>query len=166
MKQLTCAIFVLLVCSLVPAAAQTTFVVRHAERADTAAGGAAMMATDPDLSAVGRARAEALAAALKDAKITAIYVTQYKRTQQTAAPLARALGVEPIVVESRDTPALIEKLKAGNGNALVVGHSNSVGQVIQALGVAEPVTLSDDDYDNLFVVVGRDKPTLVRLHFK
>ena len=60
---------------------------------------------------------------------------------------------------------MIEKVKSG-GNALVVGHSNTVGPVIEALGVVEPVKLSDEDYDNLFIVVGGEKPTLLRLHFR
>jgi phosphohistidine phosphatase SixA len=149
-----------------PAAAQqTVFVVRHAERADTGTAGASMMATDPELSEAGRARAQALAAALKDAGITAIYTTEYKRTRQTAEPLAKALGIAVTVVEARDTPGLIAKV-TGGGNALVVGHSNTVGPVIAGLGVAEPVKLSDADYDNLFVVVRGEKPTLVRLHFR
>lgn len=148
-----------------PAVAQPAiFVVRHAERADTS-GGSAMMATDPDLSDAGKARAQSLAAALKDAKITAIYTTQYKRTQQTAEPLAKALGIQPTVVNSKDVAGVVEKLKSG-GNALVVGHSNSVGLIIQQLGVTEPVTLGDTEYDNLFVVVLGEKPTLVRLHLR
>jgi hypothetical protein len=60
---------------------------------------------------------------------------------------------------------LIEKVKAG-GNALVVGHSNTVGPILEALGVSEKITLGDSDYDNLFVVVPGEKPTLVRLHFE
>ena len=82
-----------------PAAAQhTIFLVRHAERADTTPGTSPTMAADPDLSEAGRARAESLATALKDAKITAIYATKYKRTQQTAAPLAKALGLTVNIV--------------------------------------------------------------------
>lgn len=146
-------------------AQQTIFVVRHAERADAGTAGATMMANDPELSAAGRARAQSLAAALKDAKIAAIYTTEYKRTRQTAEPLAGALGIEVTVVPARDRAALVGKLKGG-GNALVVGHSNTVGPIIEQLGVAEPVTLGDGDYDNLFVVVRGEKPALVRLHFR
>jgi phosphohistidine phosphatase SixA len=154
---------ILLLALAVPAAAQQlVFLVRHAERADTDSGGP--MTTDPDLSARGKARAEALAKTLKDAGIAAIYTTQYKRTKQTAEPLARALGLTPVEVNSRDIDGVIEKLKTGE-NALVVGHSNSVGSVIKALGVAEPVTIADDEFDNLFVVVRGEKPTLVRLRF-
>jgi hypothetical protein len=60
---------------------------------------------------------------------------------------------------------LIEKVKAG-GNGLVVGHSNTVGPIIEGLGVTEKIALGADDYDNLFVVVTGEKPTLVRLHFE
>lgn len=149
------------------ASAQTAvFIVRHAERADAVSGGSQMMTSDPELSEAGRARAQSLAAALKDAGITAIYTTEYKRTQQTAEPLATALGVKVTTVPARDLPALIEKLKAGTGNALVVGHSNTVGDVIAGLGVAEAVKLRDEDYDNLFIVVPGGTPMLVRLHFR
>jgi broad specificity phosphatase PhoE len=156
----------LLLALAVPAAAQQTiFVVRHAERADAASGGSPMMASDPDLSEAGRTRAQGLASALKDAGITAIYTTQYKRTIQTAEPLAKALGLQPTVVDGGDLKGLIEKLKGG-GNALVVGHSNTVGTVLEALGVKDPVRVADEDYDNLFIVVRGDKPTFVRLHYR
>lgn len=148
------------------ATAQSVFVVRHAERADADAGTAPMMASDPDLSEAGKARAQSLASALKDAGITAIYTTEYKRTQQTAEPLAKALGIQVTAVPAREMPALLQKLKAGTGNALVIGHSNTVGEVIAGLGVTEPVKLGDSDYDNLFVVVRGEKPTLIRLHFR
>ena len=157
---------IVLLALAVPAAAQQSiFVVRHAERADAAPGASAMMDSDPDLSDAGKARAQSLASMLKDAKITAIYTTRYKRTKQTAEPLATALGLEPTVVDPRDVAGLAEKLKAG-GNALVVGHSNTVGTIIEALGVTEQVELSEADYDNLFVIVRGEKPALVRLHFR
>ena len=63
-------------------------------------------------------------------------------------------------------PGLIEKVKASNGNVLVVGHSNTVGEVVSRLGVTDAVKVGDTDYDNLFVVVRGEKPVLVRLHFK
>ena len=148
------------------AAQQAVFVVRHAERADAVAGGSPMMATDPELSDAGRARAQSLASALKDAGITAIFVTEFKRTQQTAEPLAKALGIQPTVVTAKDLAGLVEKVKASTGNVLVVGHSNTVSDVITRLGVETPVKLSDTDFDNLFVVVGAVKPTLVRIHYR
>lgn len=52
---------------------------------------------DPPLDPVGEAEAERVAERLVDEEISAIYVTSLTRTQQTAAPLARRLGLEPLV---------------------------------------------------------------------
>lgn len=141
-------------------------VVRHAERADAIAGPPAMMATDPDLSEAGHARAASLASMLKDARITAVFVTEYKRTQQTAAPLAEALGVRPTVVAAKDMAGLVAALKKVDGNALVVGHSNTVPDVITALGVATPVSVSDTDFDNLFIVMLQPSPQVIQLRYQ
>ena len=155
------------VLSAAPAAAQPTiFLVRHAERADTAPGTSPTMAADPDLSDAGRARADSLATALKDAKITAIYATEFKRTQQTAAPLAKALGLTVTIVTSKNAPELIERLKKSKGNVLVVGHSNTVPEIINALGVTTPVTIGDNEFDNLFLVTSGSPPALLRLHYR
>jgi broad specificity phosphatase PhoE len=150
------------------AAAQGTVVlVRHAERADQPAGAPAMMASDPDLSEAGRARAERLAAMLKDAGITAIFTTQYKRTRQTAEPLAKSLGLAVQSVDARDVDGLAAKVKAEKGNVLVVGHSNTVPDAIKALGVDTGVTIADADYDNLFLVtLTGARPSMVRLRFR
>lgn len=149
------------------AAQQTVFVVRHAERADAGAGGKMMMDTDPDLSDAGRARAETLAFMLESAGITTIIATPYKRTQQTAAPLAKALGIEVTTVGPRDIARLPALVRASTGNVLIVGHSNTVPDMLKELGVTTPVTLEDSEYDNLFVVTMTDaEPRLVRLRFR
>ena len=93
-------------------AAPVVFIVRHAEKASTSG-------KDPDLSVEGQKRADALAHILKDSQITSIFVTEFKRTQQTAAPTAKAARVTPTVVPANDIGALVEKLRALNGNALV-----------------------------------------------
>lgn len=162
-----CLALSLLLATTAPALAQSPiYLVRHAERADSGTMAATTMATDPDLSDAGRARSESLAVMLKDAGIKAIYTTEYKRTRQTAAPLAKALGIEATVVPAREMKALVEKLKGSAAPVLVVGHSNTVGETIAALGVTESVKIGDADYDNLFIVVPGTKPTLVRLHYR
>jgi broad specificity phosphatase PhoE len=148
------------------AAAQSVFLVRHAERADTAGGAPATMAADPDLSPAGRARAESLAGMLKDAGITAIFTTEFKRTQQTAAPLAKALKIEPTIVPSKDAADLARRVAATSGNVLVVGHSNTVPDLIKALGIGTPVTIDDAAFDNLYVVTRGAKPVLIHLHYR
>ena len=110
------ALFLLVFVSVSTASAQPVVViVRHAEKA--ANGG-----NDPDLSSAGRARAEALARILKDSSITAIFTSEFKRTQETAAPAATLIHVTPTVVAAKDTAALVGKLHQLNGNGLVVGH--------------------------------------------
>jgi phosphohistidine phosphatase SixA len=148
------------------AAQHTIFVVRHAERADAGTSTAGTMASDPDLSDAGRARAESLARMLKDAGVVAIYTTEFKRTQQTAAPLAKTLGIEAVTVPANTPTTLLEALKSARGNVVVVGHSNSVPDLLRGLGVTPVVKIDDKEYDNLFVVTMGAKPTMVRLRFQ
>jgi broad specificity phosphatase PhoE len=159
--------FIIGVLAAVPVAAQpTVFLVRHAERADASPGAAPTMSADPDLSEAGRARAESLAAMLRDAKITAIFTTEFKRTQQTAAPLAKAIGVTVTIVTSKNAADLVTQVQASKGSVLVVGHSNTVPEVIKALGVPTPVTIADDEFDSLFLVTRSTPPSVLRLHYR
>ena len=139
-------------------AQSTIFLVRHAEKAQN--GG-----KDPALSEAGVARAEMLTKILSDAGITAVYTTEFKRTQQTAAPLAKALGINLTTVPAVDMALLVSKLRDRKENALVVGHGNTIPDVIKALGIATPINIGENDYDNLFIVTVDEKPRLVRLHF-
>jgi broad specificity phosphatase PhoE len=133
-------------------------VVRHAEKAS--AGG-----NDPGLSVAGQKRAEALARILKDSQITSVFVTEFKRTRQTAAPTARAAHLSPTVLPAGDIPGLVAKLRALNGNALVVGHGNTIPELMKALGITTPVTIAEDDYTEIFLVSLADPPQLLRLHY-
>lgn len=144
------------------AAEPTIFVVRHAEKGAASADAP----KDPELSPEGRARAESLARTLRDAGVTTIYVTEFRRTRQTAEPLARAAGIEPVVVPGAETAALVGKLKEGRGSVLVVGHSNTVPDILKALGHPQPITIGDDEYDNLFVFIPGSEPQLLRLRYR
>lgn len=141
------------------------FIVRHAERSDSPAGSPAATPADPALSDAGRARAAALAVVLKDAQITAIYATEFKRTQLTALPLARAMGLGISTIPAKDTAALIAKLKGEQGNVLVVTHSNTIPEIIKGLGISTPVEVAESDYDNLFVVLTGHSSHLLHLHY-
>jgi broad specificity phosphatase PhoE len=133
-------------------------IVRHAEKA-------ANDPKNPDLSPAGQKRAETLAGILKDAQITAIFTTEFKRTQETAAPLSKSTGVVPSIVPAKDYPALVSKLREVEGAALVVGHGDTIPDIIKALGVDTPLQIPDDDYTNLLVVTLQPKPQLLRLHY-
>jgi broad specificity phosphatase PhoE len=137
-----------------PAAASAqklVIVVRHAERAD---GGSGSMGSDPPLSAAGQARATRLATMLGDAGVKAVFATEYKRTQDTAKPLATKLGLAVQIVAAADTPKLIAKIKEAHARdvVVIVAHSNTMPDIIKAFG-GPPTTIADDDYDNLFVIV-------------
>ena len=149
-----------------PGGAGVVFLVRHAERADAGMAAAKVAGADPELSDAGKARANALAALLKDAKITAILTTKYKRTRDTAQPLAMAAGVTAVAIDPNDAAGLLDKVKAAAGNVLIVGHSNTVPDALKALGITEPVTIDEDQFDNLFVVIRGARPTLIRLHYR
>lgn len=138
----------------------TIFLARHAEKADSGAD-----PKNPDLSDVGRARAESLGRMLRDAGVVAIFATEFTRTQQTAEEVRRATGAPITVVPAKDTAELIEKLKAVDGNALVIGHSNTLPEIIKALGAEKPVTIADSEYDNLFIWNRSAPRDLIRLRY-
>jgi phosphohistidine phosphatase SixA len=143
--------------------AKTVILVRHAERA----GG-----TSPEvgISEAGRCRAEVLAGMLTDAGVTHIFTSEVARTQQTAAPLATKLNLKPEVVPAKDTDALVAKLRSGpaGGAVLVVGHSNTVPEIIEKLGGGAVAPIGDSEYDRLFVVTltGSSHATVVTLRYK
>jgi phosphohistidine phosphatase SixA len=130
---------------------QVIFLVRHAEKMDNS--------RDAALSAAGEARARALAEKLGDAGVTAIFATQFQRTQQTAAPLARKLREKVQVHDADDTAGLVELLRAQQ-RPLVVGHANTLPEIAKAFGVN--LDIADDDYGGLYLIIPSQK-LLIRL---
>lgn len=122
------------------------YVTRHY---DTPAG-----ARDPDLLPPGKARAEALARWFKGKKLKAIYVSDFKRTRQTAAPLATERGITPDVYDPRDTPAIVARARAAKAPVLIVGHSNTVPDIVQQLGGERPADLQHEDFGDVWTVRG------------
>jgi broad specificity phosphatase PhoE len=142
----------------IPSFAQVTVILtRHAEKAATPP-------KDPDLTQAGQKRAQLLASMLADSGVDAIYVTEFKRTQQTAAPLAERVHVKPTVLS--DTQRLVQVIRARqSGVVVVVGHSNTLPEIIAALG-GPKLSIADPEYDNLLVLtVGPTQSSLLRLHY-
>ena len=138
----------------------TIFIVRHAEKVESAH-------NNPDLTEAGRARADALAQMLKDAGITAIYATEFNRTQQTAAPLAKILGLQVTIMPAKNTAALLPKLRHAHGNSLVVGHRTTIPNLIYKIGMPNPGRIAENEYDNLFVIVfDKKRSRLIHLHYR
>jgi len=144
--------------------ARQVFLVRHAERE--------MTGEDPPLTPQGEARAQALAAALRDSGITAIITTQWRRTRDTAKPLAAILRVVPEVVPVyegktlENSQAVVAALRRHrNETVLVVGHITVTG-VIAALGGPRLPTICDNVFSDLFQFIpASGEQGLVHLHY-
>lgn len=123
--------------------------VRHAEKKIVAPEN-----KDADLSAAGQARAEELTRMFGDSGITAIYATQYKRTQQTVKPLADKLALKVVQVEAKKSSELAKQIRArGAGQIIfVAGHNNSVPEIIEALGGPQLNIIPETEYDNLYIL--------------
>ncbi len=124
------------------------WIVRHAEK-----DASNPEEKDPDLSSKGALRAEALKKELKGQKIDSIFTTDYKRTKLTAFPLADIIGININTYNPAQAKAFAEglKLNAVGKKILIVGHSNTILELIEAFGAKRPIdSVPDDVYDNLF----------------
>lgn len=144
----------------------TVYLVRHAEKST-------MVSSDPDphITDTGKRRAEALASRLGTSGVTAIITSQFKRTQETAQPLAAALRIDPEIITvgtqgSSDSVAAAV-LRHRGGKVLIVGHSNTIAGIIQALGGPRLPNLCDSEYSNLYVLYlpPSGKAELIRQHY-
>ncbi|MEO0575704.1 MAG: phosphoglycerate mutase family protein [Pseudomonadota bacterium] len=133
-------------------ATTTLIFVRHADKAS-------VPVDDPSLTAPGRARAQALANVLADvdvvASVDAVYVTQYKRTAETAMPLAQRADVDLSLFDPSDLALAVNQIvKDHKGEiVLVVGHSNTIAPMIAELGGSKKLPdIGESEYDNLYIV--------------
>jgi broad specificity phosphatase PhoE len=118
------------------------YLVRHGEKA--------AVGQDPELTPQGQARAQNIVAILRRAGITAIFSTPTVRTQQTAAPLAQQLGLTVQLYDPRLPKALVEKVRTASGAVLVVGHSNTLPELVKLFGGAPGSDILDDEFDRLY----------------
>jgi broad specificity phosphatase PhoE len=119
---------------------------------------------DPDLTAAGQESARALVQWFEGKPLTAIYVSDYKRTRQTAEQVAAAREITVQVYDPADTPALVARLRAETGPVLVVGHSNTVPDIVEQLGGARPAPLEHADFGDVWTIAG-GKAERVQLPF-
>ncbi len=126
------------------------WVVRHAEKLTDDP-----KDKDPDLSAEGKARAEALKEYLGGQSIDSIFSTNYKRTKLTGYPLADKIGITIKTYNPAQQNALAKQLmeNAKGKKVVIIGHSNTVQEIVEAFGAKRPVKdLTEEDYDYIFMV--------------
>ena len=135
-------------------AATQVIIVRHAEKVSGDG-------DDPGLTVLGQRRAAALADILSDAGVGAIFSTQFKRNIQTVTPIAEKVGlrvnVRPISSASlgdhaRALAAEVRDMHGGE-TVLIVGHSNTVDDLVAEFGGPTLDDLAHDDYDNIYLLM-------------
>ncbi len=134
------------------------YLVRHAEKSTE-------NPSNPDLSAKGFVRADSLASQLREAGIDVIITSHLKRTIETAQPLARRHRITPEVISiAGSTAAHVDSVAASvrrhtGSRILIVGHSNTVGRIAEALGAPHVGDLCDNEYSDLIILsIHRSSP--------
>ena len=137
---------------LFTACSRTFYIVRHTEKATI--DGNNMMNNDPPLTEAGKERAEALKEILKTKKIGYIFSTNTIRTKTTAEPTRAYFNLATELYAPVPDSVFINKLKSLKKNTLIVGHSNTVDDIVNKLcgSIKIPADLKETEYDNLFVV--------------
>src|SRR5437773_496688 len=141
---------------------RTVYVVRHAEKLAPTDSLAKFMADDPALSEAGKVRAIVLKTELDHKHIKHIYSTNTIRTLNTAEPLSKGINVPVSIYGNIDS--LVSLINSEKGSVLVVGHSNTVDDIVNKLTGEKKIAtdLKDADYDNLFMVKIRGKKKFFR----
>jgi 2,3-bisphosphoglycerate-dependent phosphoglycerate mutase len=124
------------------------YLIRHAEKAVDGT-------DDPDLSFEGQERAQKLAAMLKDKKIEKLYATDFKRTQQTLQPLAKALNLQIETYDAHVPASVARMLSDCKGKTVVItGHSNTIpGLANTIIGKEKYKEMEEDDYSRMWEIV-------------
>ena len=141
-------------CATVPAAkpVPNIYVVRHL---NTPAGVA-----NAQLTAEGRANAVKLADFLRRDPPQTILVSDTDRARDTAAPTAARYKAAVLTYDAKDTPALVAQALASKGTVLVVGHSNTVPDIVAGLGGTRPAPLVHEDFGDVWHVSGPQRTTV------
>ena len=131
----------------------TVMVIRHAERANDA------------LTVDGEKRAETLARLLSNQRVDAIFSTNFTRTIETVNNTAEQHGITIQFYNLPQEVAALIKSEYIGKIVLVVGHSPTVPQIIEALGVSSAPPIYDE-FNNLFFVTIRHDGIASLVHLK
>lgn len=132
--------------------ATVVYLVRHAERAEDGT-------RDPLISLPGWDRARLLAEMLRDAGLTRIHTTDYRRTRMTVRPTSDATRLSPQLYDPRDLQGFARLLRSTAGRHLVAGHSDTTPELVRALGGEAGSPIEESEYDRLYILTLTDEGT-------
>ena len=108
---------------------------------------------NPELTRAGFSRSNVLAQAMADITPGLIYSSEYTRTQQTVAPLAKQWSSDIIIKTAKDPEAQVEAaLSNCNKHVIIAGHSNTIPNLISLFGVMEEIAIEDNQYGDLYII--------------
>jgi broad specificity phosphatase PhoE len=110
---------------------------------------------DPGLNEEGRRNAEALVDWFtKHPPPAAIHVSATRRARESAAPLAARLGLGMKEYSPFDLDGMIARARMERGPVLIVGHSDTVPEIVDRLGGTRPAAIADERYGEIWRVSG------------
>lgn len=143
------AAFALVLTMLTPCAALADpamiYLVRHGEKET--------VGKDPALTAEGLQRARNIAAMLGKAGIGHVFATPTVRARQTAQPLAERSGLQVELYDPRSPQALVAKIKGLSAPVLVVGHSNTLPELVRLFGGQAGAEIADNEFDRVYQLI-------------
>lgn len=145
--------FLLLSISITAFGNNTVYLTRHAEKVANG--------KNPELTEAGKQRANNIAIMLSSAGITEIYSSNYKRTLQTAEPLAQLLNLKIKLYDPSKLADFAKLIKQKNGGVLVVGHSNTTPELAHLLSDSDISPMKENDYGTIYQIISVDNHYIV-----
>ena len=133
-----------------PARSPSFYVMRHLQKGE---------GQDAPLSDEGRANARRLIGFFKAEPPRVVYVSTTRRAYETAAPAAKKVRARIRRYDPADTNGLVARVLAERGPVLVVGHSNTVPEIVERLGGERPAALAETDYGDVWHLWGAPRRT-------
>jgi phosphohistidine phosphatase SixA len=139
---------------LAATAQEAIFLIRHAERAE---------GDDPPITEAGRARAQQWADMLGGVGLAKVFTTEARRTRETGSIIAEALRIETEALPTGDNRALLDVIEWDHEDdrVLIVGHTETIPDLLSALGAFDLVEMPKDDFARLFVVMPGDSEPVI-----
>jgi phosphohistidine phosphatase SixA len=121
------------------------YFVRHAEKDVTPK-------NDPPLTTDGVIRSVDLASWFQDLAIDTVFSTDFVRMKETAKPLSEQKGLSISYYDAKNLKAFATQLEEMKSDSiLVIGHSNTILEQIEALGFKKPQNeIKENEYDKIF----------------